>query len=73
MFAKVLRDSIDMFNELVKTPSIEILYKKSRNIIITTAYLTLKGNNKLRKNFCENFLNNQEMVNKAPFLKEILI
>ena len=73
MIAKVLRNSIDMLNESVKAPSIEIRNKKSRNIMITTAYLTLKGNNKLRNDFCENFLINKEMVNKAPFLKEILI
>ena len=30
-----LRDSIVIFNESVGTPSIEILNKKSRNVIIT--------------------------------------
>ena len=72
-FKRNLRDSSDIFNESAETPSIEILNKKSRNIIITVTYLPLKGNNKLRNDFCEDFLNNQKMVNKAPFLKEDLI
>ena len=49
-------------------PSIEILNKKSRNIVITAVYRTPKGNNKLFKDFCKDFLNKQEMSNKAAFL-----
>ena len=43
------------------------IYRKFwKNIIITSAYRSLKGNNKLRKNFCEDFLNEQKMAKKAP-------
>ena len=49
-------------------PSIEILNKKSRNIVITAVYRTPKGNNKLFKDFCKDFLNKQKMSNKAAFL-----
>ena len=63
-----LRDYIDIFNESVETLSIEILNKKSRNIVNTAAYHPPKGNNKLSKDFCKDFLNKQEMSNKAAFL-----
>ena len=63
-----LRDYIDIFNESVETLSIEILNKKSRNIVITAAYRPPKRNNKLSKDFCKDFLNKQEMSNKAAFL-----
>ena len=45
-----VRDDIDIFNE-----SIEILNKKSRNIVITAAYLPPKGHNKLFKDFVKTF------------------
>ena len=63
-----VRDGIDIFNESVETLSIEILSKKSRNIVIAAVYRPLKGNNKLFKDFCKDFLNKQEMSNKAAFL-----
>ena len=63
-----VRDGIDIFNESVKTLSIEILSKKSRNIVIAAVYRPPKGNNKLFKDFCKDFLNKQEMSNKAAFL-----
>ena len=47
---------------------IEILNKKSRNIVITAIYRTPKGNNELVKDFCKDFLNNQEMSNKTALL-----
>ena len=47
---------------------IEILNKKSLNIVITATYRTPKGNNKLFKDFCKDFLNNQEMSNKTALL-----
>ena len=46
-----------IFNESVETLSIEILNKESRNIIITDAYRTPTGNNKLVKDFYKDFLN----------------
>ena len=45
--------------------SIEILNRKSRNIVITAVYRTPKGNNELFKNFCKDFLNNLEISNKT--------
>ena len=63
-----VRDGIDIFNESVETLSIEILSKKSRNIVIAAVYRPPKGNNKLFKDFCKDFLNKQEMFNKAAFL-----
>ena len=63
-----VRDGIDIFNESVETLSIEILSKKSRNIVIAVVYRPPKGNNKLFKDFCKDFLNKQEMSNKAAFL-----
>ena len=63
-----VRDGIDIFNESVETLSIEILSKKSRNIVIAAVYRPPKGNNKLFKDFCKDFLNKQEMSNKAAFL-----
>ena len=63
-----VRDGIDIFNESVKTLSIEILSKKSRNIVIAAVYRPPKGNSKLFKDFCKDFLNKQEMSNKAAFL-----
>ena len=63
-----VRDGIDIFNESVETLSIEILSKKSRNIVIAAVYRPPKGNNKLFKGFCKDFLNKQEMSNKAAFL-----
>ena len=47
---------------------IEILNKKSLNIVITATYRTPKGNNELFKDFCKDFLNNQEMSNKTALL-----
>ena len=38
---------------------IEILNKKSLNIVITATYRTPKGNNELFKDFCKDFLNKQ--------------
>ena len=61
-------DDIDEFNEPVETLSIEILNKKSRNIVITAAYHPPKGNNKLFKEFCKDLLNKQEISNKTAFL-----
>ena len=63
-----VRNGIDIFNESVETLSIEILSKKSRNIVIAAVYRPPKGNNKLFKDFCKDFLNKQEMSNKAAFL-----
>ena len=63
-----VRDGIDIFNESVETLSIEILSKKSRNIVIAAVYRPPKGNSKLFKDFCKDFLNKQEMSNKAAFL-----
>ena len=51
----------------METLPIEILNKKSRNIVIRAAYSPPKGNNKLFKDFCKYFLNKQEMSNKAAF------
>ena len=63
-----LRDYIDIFNESVETLSIEILNKKSRNIVITAAYRPPKGNSKLFKDFCKDLLDKQETAIKAAFL-----
>ena len=63
-----VRDDIDMFNESVETLSIEILNKKSRNIIITAAYRPPRGNNKIFKDFCKDFLHKQKISNKIAFL-----
>ena len=63
-----VRDDIDIFNESVETLPIEILNRKSRNIVIKAAYRPPKGNNKLFKDFCKGFLNKQEMPTKAAFL-----
>ena len=52
----------------METLSIEILNKKSQNIVITAAYRPPKGNNKLFKDFCKDLLNKQEISNKAAFL-----
>ena len=52
-----VRDDMVIFNESVETLSIEILNKESRNIIITDAYRTPTGNNKLVKDFYKDFLN----------------
>ena len=52
----------------METLSIEILNKKSRNIVITAANRPPKGNNKLFKGIRKDFLNKQEMSNKAAFL-----
>ena len=51
-------------------PSIEIFFwiKNLEILLITAVYRTPKGNNKLFKNFCKDFLNKQEMSNKAAFL-----
>ena len=52
----------------METLSIEILNKKSRNIVITAANRPPKGNNELFKSTLKDFLNKQEMSNKAAFL-----
>ena len=52
----------------METLSIEILNKKSRNIVIAAAYRSPKGNYKLFKEFCKDLLNKQEISNKAAFL-----
>ena len=65
-----IRDDIDIFNESLETLPIEILNKKSQNIVITAAYHPPKGNNKLIKDFCKDFLNKQERSDKAAFLLE---
>ena len=57
-----VRDDIDILNE---TLSIESLNKKSRNIVITVAYRPPKGNKKLFKDFCKDFLNKREMSNNV--------
>ena len=59
-----VRDGIDIFNESVGTLSIEILSKKSRNIVIAAVYRPPKGNNKLFKDFCKDFLNKQQCPTK---------
>ena len=72
-----VRDNIDIFNESVETLSSKfwiqqvsrnIKISKFRNIVITAAYLPPKRNNKLFKDFCKDFLNKQEISNKAAFL-----
>ena len=63
-----VRDDKDIFNESVETLSTEIQNKKSRNIVTAVTYRPPKGSNKLFKDFCNNFLNKQEMPNKAAFL-----
>ena len=63
-----VRDEIDIFKESVETLTIEILYRKSRNIVITATHRRPKGNKNLFKDFCEDFLYKQEMSNKAAFL-----
>ena len=63
-----VRDEIDIFKESVETLTIEILYRKSRNIVITATYRRPKGNKNLFKDFCKDFLYKQEMSNKAAFL-----
>ena len=71
-----VRDNIDIFNESVETLSSKfwiqqvsrnIKISKFRNIVITAAYLPPKRN-KLFKDFCKDFLNKQEISNKAAFL-----
>ena len=51
-----IRNDIDIFNEWLEPLSAEILNKKSRNIVITAACRPPKGNNKLIKDFCKDFL-----------------
>ena len=64
-----VRDDIDIFfNECVETLPIEILNKKSGNVLITATYRPPKGNNKRFKDFCKDFLNKQVMSNKAAFV-----
>ena len=58
-----VRDDIDIFNESVETLPIEILNKKSPDIVITPAYRSPKGNKKLFTDFCKGSLSN-----KAAFL-----
>ena len=64
-----VRDGIDIFNESVETLSIEILSKKSRNIVIAAVYRPPKGNNKLFKDFCKDFLNKQQFQQSSFPLK----
>ena len=63
-----VRDEIDIFKESVETLTIEILYRKSRIIVITATHRRPKGNKNLFKDFCKDFLYKQEMSNKAAFL-----
>ena len=60
-----VRDNINIFNESVESMSIEILNKKSLNIVIIVAYRPPKESNKLFIDFYKDFLNKHEMSNKA--------
>ena len=62
-----VRDDIDIFNESVETLYIEILSKKLCNIVFTPVCHPSKGN-KLFQDLCKDFLNKQELSNKAVFL-----
>ena len=60
-----VRDNINIFNESVESMSIEILNKKSLNIVIIVAYRPPKESNKLFIDFYKDFLNKHGMSNKA--------
>ena len=51
-----LRNDIDIFNNEIRTCSVEIITSKSRNFVVTGVYRPPKGDVKVFKNYYEDFL-----------------
>ena len=66
-----LRNYIDIFNNETKTCSAEIINSKSRNFVVTGIYRAPKGDIKVFKNYCTDFLKEKSESSKTVFYGRI--
>ena len=63
-----LRNDIDIFNNEIETCSVEIINSKSRNFVVTGVYRPPKGDIKVFKNYCKDFLKKKSGSSKTVFM-----
>ena len=63
-----LRNDIDIFNYEIETCSVEIINSKSRTFVVTGVYRPPKGDIKLFKNYCKDFLKKKSGGSKTVFM-----
>ena len=63
-----LRNDVDIFNNEIETCSLEIINSKSRNVVGTSVYRPPKGDTKLFKNYCKDFLKKKSASSKTVFM-----
>ena len=62
-----LRNNIDTFNNEIETCSVEIINNKSRNFVVTGVYRP-RGDIKVFKNYCKDFLKMKSGSSKTVFM-----
>ena len=68
----MLRNDIDIFNNEIERCSVQIINRKSRNFVVTGVYWPPKGDIKLFKNYCKDFLKKKSGCSKIVFMVEDL-
>ena len=63
-----LRNDIDISNNKTETCSVEIIYSKSRNFVVTDVYRPPKGDIKVFENYCKDFLKKKSTSSKTVFM-----
>ena len=63
-----LRNDIDIFNNKIDPCSVEIINSKSRNFVVTDVYRPPKGDVKVFKNYCKDFLKKKSTSSKTVFM-----
>ena len=63
-----LRNDIDIFNNETETCSVEIINSKSRSFVVTSVYRPPKGDIKVFKNYCKDFLKKKSASSKKVFM-----
>ena len=63
-----LRNDIDIFNNEIETCFVEIINSKSRNFVVTGVYRPPKGDIKVFKNYCKDFLKKKSGSSKTVFM-----
>ena len=63
-----LRNDIDIFSNKIETCSVEIINSQSRNFVVTDVYRPPKGDIKVFKNYCKDFLEKKSTSSKTVFM-----
>ena len=63
-----LRNDTDIFNSEIKICFVEIINSKSRNVVVTGVYRPPKGDIKVFKNYCKDFLKKKSGSSKTVFM-----